>query len=142
MKTNSNARIYVKGVNLELNKIDYKAHPKVKKQVQIEATQNINLTDVSNNKIVFMVERIIGFEPQSLFYLCIQVKVVLYITEDTLLNFENDLLKLEKYAKEKANILIAQSGVGNCLSLLIAQISSFGGGLPIVTPPDLKESKE
>ena len=43
LKTNSNARIYVKGVNLELNKIDYKAHPKVKKQVQIEAVIILSL---------------------------------------------------------------------------------------------------
>ncbi len=141
MKNNSNARIYVKGVNLELNKIEFKTYPDVKKQVQIEATQGINLMDVFNEKIVFMVERAIEFEPQALFSLCVQVKVELYINENTLLNFENDLSKLEEYAKDKADILIKQSGVGNCLSLLIAQISSFGGGLPIVTPPDLKESE-
>lgn len=129
-------RLYFENVSYQLDKISYKAHKSndVEKKLLVKISDSFELRDVSFENINILVTRTISFKPKSLYDLSVSIKLILPLNQGAN-RFTGTRDDLVNYVSENIESIINRSELMETLSLLISQISSTFGKVPIITPP-------
>lgn len=141
METISANMLLIDGTNMDISEIVYKVLPRPTgfEEVNANVTQEAELVEVNDKAVLVLVTRRVNFEPSCIFDLKVSIKATLFLEDKSLANFDNDLEKLEEYAKAKTDVLVKKCGVGNFLSCLISQVTGSCGNTPFITPPNIKD---
>lgn len=129
-------KLFFVDVYHSLEKISYKS---VKNHfVQIDEAMKVVdgyfIRKVSFDEIVITVTRSIDFAPKTLFSLVVESALYLQLDQDEK-KFVGKKDELVKYTEDNIETMINNSNLMETISLLISQITSSYGAVPIITPP-------
>lgn len=128
-------KLYFENVSYLIEKITYKSiSTEEGKELTVKFLDTFKLGAISTNQIEVLVNRTLNFKPKSLYNLSIDVKLVLPLNQMEK-KFPGSIEELEKYTLEHIEDIINRSNLMETVSLLIGQISSAYGQVPIITPP-------
>ena len=133
---NENPRLFFEDVKYSLEKISYKTLRSVSsdKEVEMKPLDEYKVQSLDFEKIVITVTRTISFEPKSHFSLSVEAGLFLPLTQNER-KFVGSLDELNNYTITHIDTIINNSSLMETISLLISQISSSYGRVPIITPP-------
>ena len=125
------------GFNMELEKINYLRLEASTKTVSASVTQKAEIVKVEGDCFVIRITRKVKTEPTNLFDLELSVLTFFTVDEETMINFKG--LDMKEYIDANLQEFIENSNAGSILSLLISQITSTCGALPLISPPFIKD---
>ena len=130
-------KLFLNGFSMYLDKIEYYfiQNPKGD-ELQVHATEKYTLIKCTKKDFLIEVKRIVEFEP-NYFKVMATANVLFAIDEKTFdaLPTKKDI---EKYINENIKSIINKTPVGNGLALLIGQITSSFGNVPVITPGNME----
>lgn len=129
-------RLYFENVRYNIENILYKSikTSQSANKLSVKITDAFTIEEINTKKIVVVVKRSIKFKPRSLFTLGIEIKMTLHLNQNDK-KFRGTPEELNSYALENMDSIINRSNLMETVSLLIGQISSAYGNVPIITPP-------
>ena len=127
------------GYRIYLDGISYQSVPEPMEQIQVSvtATDDVDFTLKGTSVVRMTVKRQLTFNPDVAYRL-----YVAYVAEFDILDGAALEPDWEKQLRASAECRKVLRNVMGRISLLISQISSSGGQVPLVTPPDVIESDE
>ncbi len=88
---------------------------------------------VNNGTVEVTVERVFEFEPKELFELSVEFGAVLKFNEERKGEYDWESMDLAKEFRENGQFVLGN--LMNRISLLMAEITSSSGQVPIILPP-------
>lgn len=138
VKNADTKKMQIVGANIKLLSIDFKTLKEYDDDsINFNFYDNKTLVKVANDHFIVNIERRVNFVDGKLFDIAVVVEAILHFSEESNKNFKNsDDLKM--YILERINFIIDQSPIMEGISLLISQITSSFGSVPLITPPVFK----
>jgi hypothetical protein len=133
---NNEPKLYFEDVKYNLEKITYKAvkpnHSDA--DISMKPVDEYCIKSIDFDEILITVTRTINFEPKSLFSLVVESVLFLPLNQKEK-KFTGSKEELISYTNDHIDTIINNSSLMETISLLISQISSSYGRIPIITPP-------
>lgn len=135
MDTEKFDKLFTQRSSVFLKKIDYNNYPISVDTAEFSMKDKVKIL-AEDEMLIIEFTRFVGLNPESLFDLTVSVSQK-YIFEK-----KEDLNQGELYEFLLKTDNIVLGSLMQVASCLISQITSTGGGLPIITPPSLSPDAE
>ena len=131
--------IFTNGLHAQLQLLEYKFINFPENFVSIKPKDTFKLIECSKEKFVVDITRTVEFEENQLYKLKVIVREEFIIDQEkTFSNFQN-FDEFKKELNKKLVSFVNQSPAYNEISLVIGQITSMFGNVPVVLPPNYLE---
>ncbi|WP_040627782.1 hypothetical protein [Solobacterium moorei] len=128
--------IFTNGLHAQLQLLEYKFINFPENFVSIKPKDTFKLIECSKEKFVVDITRTVEFEENQLYKLKVIVREEFTIDQEkTFSNFQN-FDEFKKELNKKLVSFVNQSPAYNEISLVIGQITSMFGNVPVVLPPN------
>lgn len=135
MKMAQTEKLLVSSTEYVLEKINYEnVQLPGERQLQVNVAQGGELVGCTKEVVTIRVESETTFDPDEYFHLKIAVLAYLYLDPRTYENLSTEN-KIREYVAANMPEILGKLAVWPGLSLLISQISSSFGKVPIILPP-------
>lgn len=110
-------------------------------EVKIQTFDSYEIENITLKEIVIKVRRIIEFDPKGIFNLKVVSKMILPLNQNDL-KFEGTQEDLILYTNSHIVTIINNSNLMETMSLIISQVTSSYGRIPLVTAPFYSDKKK
>jgi hypothetical protein len=130
------AKLFFENVKYSLENIHYKILKQAPQdeEISVEIKDKFEIENLSFEQIDLIVSRTIGFHPKCMFNLIVEAKLKLPLNQDDK-KFIGTQENLTKYTNDHIETIINRSNLMETISLLVSQITSSYGKVPIISPP-------
>lgn len=109
-------------------------------EVKIQTFDSYEIENITLKEIVIKVRRIIEFDPKGIFNLKVVSKMILPLNQNDL-KFEGTQEDLILYTNSHIVTIINNSNLMETMSLIISQVTSSYGRIPLITAPFYSDKK-
>jgi hypothetical protein len=128
-------KLFFENVNIKLKNIEYKDLDPSIENVKVVFNDEFEFITCTKQEVVLHVQRTVTTDPIHLFELKIKIELRMALNQKEH-KFDGNQNELKDYANEHITTIIDNSRCMQTISLLVSQISSAYGRIPIVTPPN------
>lgn len=128
-------KLFFENVNIKLKNIEYKDLDPSIENVKVVFNDEFEFITCTKQEVVLHVQRTVTTDPIHLFELIIKIELRMALNQKEH-KFDGNQNELKDYANEHITTIIDNSRCMQTISLLVSQISSAYGRIPIVTPPN------
>lgn len=128
-------KLFFENVNIKLKNIEYKDLDPSIENVKVVFNDEFEFITCTKQEVVLHVQRTVTTNPIHLFELKIKIELRMALNQKEH-KFDGNQNELKDYANEHITTIIDNSRCMQTISLLVSQISSAYGRIPIVTPPN------
>lgn len=128
-------KLFFENVNIKLKNVEYKDLDPSIENVKVVFNDEFEFITCTKQEVVLHVQRTVTTNPIHLFELKIKIELRMALNQKEH-KFDGNQNELKDYANEHITTIIDNSRCMQTISLLVSQISSAYGRIPIVTPPN------
>lgn len=128
-------KLFFENVNIKLKNVEYKDLDPSIENVKVVFNDEFEFITCTKQEVVLHVQRTVTTDPIHLFELKIKIELRMALNQKEH-KFDGNQNELKDYANEHITTIIDNSRCMQTISLLVSQISSAYGRIPIVTPPN------
>lgn len=138
----SEAKMKIENINMELIDLSYKRMITTPQTTSVHIEDKIDLVDLAEDLTNFtlLISRTVYSKPESI-TIKIDCNATYYVDEKSKTNFKNRET-MSEYIVSKFKVLSNNAGIGEVMSLLIAQVTSSFGRVPLVVSPYISKDDE
>ena len=135
-------KVAIAGYRVSLKEIKYSDNISGVINYNVNVIEDVSLEKYDNDSFSLLASRDIQFEPNDRnIFLSVSIKYYLD-KENTATVFLENPSEMEKYLNETKLDFYKQTNAGTQLSLILAQITSWFGGNPLLLPPTIEKIEE
>lgn len=136
-------KIFTDGMDVQLIAVKYKFISDVgEPNSKILPVDTFSLKKLYADRFVVSIKRMVSFEPKQLFYIDVESSATFYLDIKKMSGNFDSKEKMKEYLLDHLGEFVEASPVYNNISLLISQITSSFGRVPLVLPPNLIKDKK
>lgn len=127
--------INFKSIQPYLDKVDYTRRKDNQGNFTIKIDDSIEAQKVSPEGFTLKAVRTVELDPKALFKIKVVYIIECEFDEDAKTYFNEDLEKIKAFIEKRKTNIVKSRNIGNQMSLIIGQLSSFHSMNPLIIPP-------
>ena len=97
--------------------------------------ENIKYENINRNGFDLLYSRRVTLKPQALFSISVKYLISCEFDDEAMKHFNGDKDMISAFIDKRKVEIIKKKNIGNIVSLLVAQLSSYHAMNPIILPP-------